>query len=110
MSGAPDNSVFHAIADPTRRALLDLLGEGERSVKGLAAPFAMTRPAVSQHLRVLRRAGLVTERKVGRERHYRLRAAPLREVRDWVGQYERFWRDRLGALSEYLDEEGEEAS
>ena len=77
--------VYTAIADPTRRGLLDLLAEGERPVKRLAEPFAMTRPAVSQHLRVLREAGLVTERRVGRERRYRLRAAPLREVDEWVG-------------------------
>jgi len=99
--------VFAAIADPTRRRLLDALRGGERSVGSLAAPFgdAMSRPAVSQHLRVLRRAGLVAERRVGRERRYRLQAAPLAEVADWVGHYERFWADKLAALGRLLDEE-----
>jgi DNA-binding transcriptional ArsR family regulator len=83
--------IFQAIADPTRRSLLELVAKGERPVKALAESFQMSRPAISQHLRVLREAGLVTERKVGRERRYRLRAGPLREVRDWVGQYESFW-------------------
>ncbi|HEX2172030.1 MAG TPA: metalloregulator ArsR/SmtB family transcription factor [Dehalococcoidia bacterium] len=99
----PKVDVFHAIADPTRRSLLDLLGEGERPVKSLAAPFAMSRPAISQHLRILQQAGLVTERRVGRERRYRLHAGPLREVRDWIQKYDQFWRDRLDALGSYLD-------
>ena len=94
--------VFHAISDPTRRRLLDLLGKGERPVTVLAAPFAMTRPAISQHLRILRQAGLVRERRAGRERRYRLCAAPLRQVYDWVAHYERFWRTKLAALGEHL--------
>ena len=96
--------VYQAIADPTRRRLLDLLTAGERPVNNLARPFAMSRPAVSQHLRVLREAGLVAERRVGRERRYSLRAAPLREVYDWVAHYDRFWREHLGKLGEYLKE------
>jgi DNA-binding transcriptional ArsR family regulator len=96
--------VFFAVADPTRRGLLDLLAGGERPVKGLAEPFGMSRPAVSQHLKVLRKAGLVSERRSGRERIYRLEPAPLEEVRDWVETYERFWRGRLGALGRHLDE------
>jgi DNA-binding transcriptional ArsR family regulator len=95
--------VFTAISDPTRRGLLRLLEHGERPVKALAGEFAMTRPAVSQHLRILREAGLVRERRVGRERRYRLHARPLREVSDWVELYERFWDDRLAALGEELD-------
>jgi DNA-binding transcriptional ArsR family regulator len=97
--------VFQAIADPTRRRLLELVSDGERPVNMLADAFPMSRPAISQHLRVLRQAGLVTERKVGRERRYRLRATPLREVRDWVRQYEWFWRERFDALGEYLEGE-----
>ena len=100
-SAPPD--VFHAIGEPTRRRLLDLLGRGEQPVNRLAGSFAMTRPAISQHLRVLRRAGLVAVRRVGRERRYRLRPAPLREVYNWVGHYERFWRRKLRALGTYLD-------
>ncbi len=96
-------NVIHAIADPTRRRLLELVATGERPVKSLADAFDMTRPAISQHLHILRQAGLVTERKVGREHYYTLRAAPLRDVHDWIQQYERFWHERLDALGEYLD-------
>jgi len=96
--------VFVAIADPTRRRLIELLGaQPGHAVNALARPFDMTRPAISQHLKVLRDAGLVTEHKIGRERRYQLRAAPLREVSEWVGQYEKFWQQRLGALGAYLD-------
>jgi DNA-binding transcriptional ArsR family regulator len=96
--------VFRALADPTRRELLDLLTDGEQPVKRLAEPFGMSRPAISQQLRVLRHAGLVNERKVGRERCYRLSAAQLREVSDWLRKYERFWGEKLDALGEHLDE------
>ena len=96
--------VFQAISDPTRRILLHLVAEEEQPVSRLSEAFAISRPAISQHLRILLDAGLVTERRVGRERRYRLRAAPLREVRDWAGQYERFWRERLDALGKHLDE------
>ena len=102
-----DNSlqidVFHAIADPTRRALLDLVAESEQPVKILAQTFSMSRPAISQHLRILKQAGLVIERKVGREHLYSLRAEPLHEVSDWVQHYEQFWRNRLELLAEHLD-------
>ena len=95
--------VFQAIANPGRRAILDRLRKGEQPVLALAAPFDMTLPAVSQQLRVLRRAGLVRERRQGRQRFYRLNPEPLREVRDWTRAYERFWSRRLRALGEYLD-------
>jgi DNA-binding transcriptional ArsR family regulator len=101
----PPGDVFQAIADPTRRELLELVADRERPVKALAESFRMSRPAISQHLRVLREAGLVTERKVGRERRYRLRAAPLREVRDWVRQYEWFWQGRFAALGQLLEDD-----
>ena len=94
--------VFHAIADPTRRRILELLVEGERSVRRLAERFPVSRPAISQHLRVLRRAGLVSERRVGRERRYSLRGAALQDVHEWVAPYERFWRESLEALREHL--------
>jgi len=91
--------VFFAIADPTRRRLIDLLGTTPgQPVYALAEPFQMTRPAISQHLRILRDAGLVTEHKVGRERRYQLRAARLREVSAWVNQYEQFWQEHLVRL------------
>jgi DNA-binding transcriptional ArsR family regulator len=97
--------VFDAISHPARRALLDALRAGPRPVHDLAGAFAMSRPAVSQHLRVLREAALVVEKRLGRERYYRLDAAPLRRVEAWVGAYEQFWSERLKALDDVLDEE-----
>jgi len=94
--------VFHAVADPTRRTLLDRLVVKELTVMELAESFEMSLPAVSQHLRVLREAGLVRERRDGRHRVYRLEATPLREVADWLSHYERFWRGRLARLGEHL--------
>lgn len=95
--------VFHAIADATRRDLLLLLRDGERSASELAAPFDVTRSAVSQHLGVLLDAGLVERRRDGRRRLYSLRPEPLREVRSWVDVFSEFWDGRLGRLGEYLD-------
>jgi DNA-binding transcriptional ArsR family regulator len=97
------NDVFHAISDPTRRDLLDLIARGSQPVKVLAQEFDMTRPAISQHLRVLVEAGLIVEKKVGREHHYQLQAEPLSYVHEWVQQYERFWYDRLSMLGKHLD-------
>jgi DNA-binding transcriptional ArsR family regulator len=101
------HDVYGAISDPTRRRIVVLLGSGEQHVNQLAGRFAMTRPAVSQHLRVLRRAGLVTVRRVGRERRYRLRAQPLRDVYDWVAYFEQFWTRGIKSLRKYLDREAE---
>src|SRR6266511_421356 len=95
---------FGALADPTRRAILARLAEGEASVTELAQPFDMSLPAVSKHLKVLEHAGLVSR---GRERQWRparLRAAPLREVAEWTDRYRRFWDERYDRLDEYLDE------
>lgn len=97
--------VYFAISDPTRRRMLDLLRGSQLSVMQLAKPFRMSQPAVSQHLRVLREAGLVTATRAGRERHYRLRAARLREVYDWVAHYQKFWNEKLTALGKLLDSE-----
>ena len=94
--------VYRAISDPTRRALLDLLAGREHQVSALAERFTMTQPAISQHLRVLREAGLVRERREGRNRVYRLQPEPLREAYDWLVQYERFWRHKLAELGEHL--------
>jgi DNA-binding transcriptional ArsR family regulator len=98
-----DADVFTAIAHPIRRRLLDLLAEGERPVGRLAEPFDTTRPAISQHLRILLDAGLVSEHRHGRERRYQLQPERLREVQAWLRQYERFWVQKLGALGAYLD-------
>ncbi|MCA9255027.1 MAG: winged helix-turn-helix transcriptional regulator, partial [Phycisphaerales bacterium] len=97
MITTPDIPVFRAISDPTRRAILDLLAAGERAVSDLLKPFRMTQPAVSQHLRVLREAGLVSERREGRRRVYKLEAEPIRAVYDWAAHYERFWTRKLTA-------------
>lgn len=97
--------VFRAVSDPTRRRILDLLLGGELSVKEILAAFSISQPAISQHLRVLRTAGLVKERKDGRRRLYRLQAGPLRAVYDWAAHYEQFWSERLDELGRYLDRE-----
>ena len=99
--GTPD--VFRAIADPTRRALIDRLRDGPQSVNALAAPFAMSRPAISKHLRILRESGLVTESLVGRERLYRLRPETLKPVDSWILTYRRFWQGQLDALKRYME-------
>jgi DNA-binding transcriptional ArsR family regulator len=105
----PAADVYDAIASPVRREILDLLRDGARPVNELAASFALTRPAISQHLRVLREAGLVTEVRSGRMRIYRLDAGPLRDVAAWTAHYEEFWRARARALSALLEEQGEPA-
>jgi DNA-binding transcriptional ArsR family regulator len=100
---AADASVFHAIADPTRRAILDRLRRGEESVNRLAECFAASQSACSQHLAVLRRARLVTQRREGRMHYYRLRPRPLRSVAEWLAAYDQFWQKRLEALGGYLE-------
>lgn len=98
--------VFDAIADPTRRRLLRLLAEArEVPLHELTGQFPMGRTAVSKHLTILREAGLVLDRKVGRETLYRLNAAPLREIQDWVAYYSRFWNENLQRLNKLLEEE-----
>jgi DNA-binding transcriptional ArsR family regulator len=101
-----DADVFTAIAHPVRRQLLDMLVNGDQSVKELTGPFAMSRPAISQHLRILLDAGLVSEQRQGRERRYQLHAARLLEVQQWLQTYQRFWKNRLEALGNYLEEQG----
>lgn len=96
--------VFGAISHPARRHMLDLLAMADHSVNALAGHFKMSRPAVSQHLRVLLDAGLVTEKRQGRERHYHFIPERLDPVRDWISRYERFWDDRLKRLQKKLSE------
>lgn len=104
MVGMTDASdVFGAIAAPARRAILLMLAERELPVMELAESFEMTLSAVSQHLGVLRSAGLVSQRKSGRQRLYRLNPAPLKEVADWLTFYQPFWQERLSGLGDYLD-------
>lgn len=95
--------VFGALANPIRRDLLGLLREGPKPVKVLAARFEVGRPAISEHLKVLLDAGLVTEEPRGRERYYHLDATPLRAVGEWLGAYERFWKSKLLDLATLLD-------
>ncbi|MBB6733968.1 metalloregulator ArsR/SmtB family transcription factor [Cohnella zeiphila] len=98
--------VFDAIADPTRRRLIRLLAEtDEMPLHELTAPFNMGRTAVSKHLAILKEAGLVLDRKVGRETRFRLNAAPLREIQDWLAFYSRFWNTNLRRLNQLLEEE-----
>jgi DNA-binding transcriptional ArsR family regulator len=100
------DAVFGALANRTRRELLSLLLSGPSTVQQLAAHFDMARPSVSEHLKVLRTAGLVAENKIGRERHYFLEPEPMNTVRDWLGPYEEFWRGKLSRLQGVLDEQG----
>lgn len=97
---------FLALADPTRRAIVERLAAGEATVSELAAPFDMALPSVSKHLRVLERAGLLEQQRVGRTRVCRLNRAPLDEVARWLSQYTDFWNDRLNALAAHIERGG----
>lgn len=98
----PLSSTFAALADPTRRAILTRLAAGESSVTALAEPFAMSLPAVTKHLKVLERAGLITRTRQAQWRPCRLEAKRLREVSAWIEQYRRFWDERIDRLEAYL--------
>jgi DNA-binding transcriptional ArsR family regulator len=104
------SDVFRAIADPTRRAILNRLRSGDAPVNALAADFAQTRPAISKHLRILRRARLVREQRVGRERIYQLKPESLRQVADWIEGYRLFWQRSLTNLKRYLETEADQAN
>lgn len=95
--------VFAALANPTRRDILDLLLAGEQTVQAIAERFDMARPSVSEHLKVLRDCGLVGEDKRGRHRYYRVEPQPLHELQSWLEPFERFWRARLRDLGTVLD-------
>jgi DNA-binding transcriptional ArsR family regulator len=97
--------VFSALANPVRRQLLDSLREGPRAAGDLAGQFSLSRPSISEHLQVLRSAGLVREEPRGRHRYYHLQPQPLAEVGQWLHPYEHFWRERLRSLRDVLDEE-----
>src|SRR5215813_832067 len=98
-------AAFHALADPTRRAVLDLLRQGRRPAGEIARAFPVSRPAISKHLRVLRRAHLVEERREGRHRLYQLNPAPLRAVDSWLEQYRSFWTASLENLKAFVEAE-----
>ncbi len=95
---------FAALADPTRRLILDRLVTGEKSVTELAEPFDMTLPAISKHLKVLERAGLIERSRQAQWRPARLAAAPLKEAVDWLSRYRRFWEQSFDRLDEYLQD------
>jgi DNA-binding transcriptional ArsR family regulator len=98
------STTFAALADPTRRAILARLAQGEATVTELAAPFELSLPAVSKHLRVLQRARLIEQGRQAQWRPCRLRPAPLRDVADWIGQYRRHWEESFERLDTYLRE------
>jgi DNA-binding transcriptional ArsR family regulator len=104
MTPDPLSATFAALADPTRRAILARLSLGETSVTELAEPFDMSLPAISKHLKVLERAGLVARSREAQWRPCRLEAAPLRDVAGWVGHYRALWEGRLDRLANYLAE------
>ena len=96
-------AVFSALADPTRRAVLDLLRQGSLPAGRIAQAFPVSRPAVSKHLRLLRRARLVQERRVGRNRLYQLNPLPLKTVDSWLSHYRSFWRSNLASLKTFAE-------
>jgi len=98
------STTFAALADPTRRAILTRLLSGECSVGELAEPFEMSMPAVSKHLRVLERAGLIAQRRDAQWRRCRIQAHPLKEVSDWTERYRRIWEERLDRLDDYVQQ------
>ena len=98
----PLSTTFAALADPTRRGILARLSKGEATVTELAAPFDMSLPAISKHLRVLQRAGLIEQGRQAQWRPCRLKPEPLRNVADWVGEYRRHWEASFERLDEYL--------
>jgi DNA-binding transcriptional ArsR family regulator len=98
------STTFAALADPTRRAILARLAEGEATVKELAEPFQMSLPAISKHLKVLERAGLIVRGREAQWRPSRLEASPLKDVANWLEHYRRFWEGSLDRLGDYLNE------
>src|SRR5436190_23956168 len=98
------DNTFAALADPTRRAILARLAKGEATVNELAEPFHLKLPTISKHLKVLQRAGLITQGRKAQWRPCRLEMAPLKEVADWVDRYRRIWDERFGRLESYLNE------
>lgn len=96
------DQTFAALADPTRRAILARLADGDAGVMELARPFAMSQPAISKHLKVLERAGLIVRGRRAQSRPCRLQARPLREVAEWTGRYRRYWEQSFERLDDYL--------
>src|SRR5215470_20331970 len=104
------NQTFAALADPTRRQILAHLARGDKRVTDLARPHDMSLPAVSKHLRVLEKAGLLRRRRYGRIHEMRLDAKPLRQAAQWVDEYRKFWQGSLDRLAEYLEKENRQSA
>lgn len=104
MQPAPQDRIFHALADPSRRAIFESLTRGEAAVKDLRSRFHISQPAVSQHLAALKEAGLVSGRREGRCVYYRVEPGGMRPLVDWIAQYRAFWTDRVDRLEKLLDE------
>lgn len=104
------HDVFQAIADPNRRKLLKILSENELPITAISSHFPISRTAVSKHLRVLAEAGLVKEKKVGREKRFTLEPEPLLEIKNWLNYFELFWENKLGALKKFVESDGIQSS
>jgi DNA-binding transcriptional ArsR family regulator len=98
------DATFSALADPTRRAILARLAKGDASVMELAEPFAMSQPAISKHLKVLERAGLISRGRDAQRRPCRLEASPLRDINEWIERYREFWEASFDALEDVLED------
>ncbi len=101
------DTTFSALSDPTRRAIISKLAEGDMPIMELASPFDMSLPAVSKHIRVLEKAGLLTRRKQGRVQYCRLNVKPLRDAAKWLAFYQQFWDAKLDSLANFLEENSE---
>ena len=101
---ATNTDAFNAVAEPRRRRIVELIGDGELSVNDIVEAMPISQPQVSKHLKVLKEVGLVTSRSDGRRRLYRLEASALRPIHDWVSEFERLWNERLDRLDTYLEE------
>ncbi|MFS0762123.1 MULTISPECIES: ArsR/SmtB family transcription factor [Peribacillus] len=107
MSAAEKHDVFQAIADPTRRKVLQLLAEGDLPISEITSHFSMSRTAIAKHLHILSEAELVSGRKVGREKRFRLQPEPLAELKQWLSFYDRFWDNKLSILKHAIENSGE---
>ncbi len=105
----PLDKTFAALSDPTRRAILSRLAQGTATVGELASPFDISLPAISKHLTVLEKAGLLERQKEGRIQHCRLIAAPLKEASAWINIYQQFWEGQLDALADFIESQEEES-
>ncbi|MFE5431104.1 MULTISPECIES: helix-turn-helix transcriptional regulator [Bacillaceae] len=107
MSAAEKHDVFQAIADPTRRKVLQLLAEGDLPISKITSHFSMSRTAIAKHLHILSEAELVSGRKVGREKRFRLQPEPLAELKQWLSFYDQFWDNKLSILKHVIENSGE---